>query len=188
MLGDVRMFHRFGPFYDWVVPGADADRLAAGLAYADRPVERLLDVGGGTGRGARALTSTDPVVVDAARGMLETADGHGLTTVQGNAGQLPVPDDAVDAVLIVDALHHFGDADAAIREAARVLRPGGVLVIREFDPTTLRGRALVAAEHLVGFASTFYSADELAAKCRAAGLTPHAPERGFGYTLACVAG
>ncbi|MEA5408767.1 methyltransferase domain-containing protein [Haloarculaceae archaeon H-GB2-1] len=115
--------------------------------------------------------------------MLEQARSHGLDCVQGDAGTLPVADDSVDAVVVVDALHHMADATAVFEEAHRVLRPGGVLVVREFDPTTVRGRALVAVEHLVGFESRFWAPETLAEQLRDAGLDAAVLESGFGYTV-----
>jgi len=70
---------------------------------------------------------------------------------------------------------------------ARVLAPGGVLVVREIDPGTLRGRGLVAAEHLVGFDSVFYRPAALAERLQWAGLDPRIVESGVSYTVAGVA-
>lgn len=186
---DVAVFDRIAPLYDRVAAAwrVDAGLLAAGLARADGPVERVLDVGGGTGRAARALPAgTDPVVVDASSRMLARARRRGLDAVQGDAGTLPVRDGVADAVVVADALHHFPDAERAVREAARTLRPGGVLVVSEFDPTTVRGRLLAGAEHAVGFDSTFRSPAELARLLADAGLRPHALRGGFAYALAGV--
>jgi demethylmenaquinone methyltransferase/2-methoxy-6-polyprenyl-1,4-benzoquinol methylase len=186
-LGDVGRFHRFARPYDLLMPPARRSLLAAALSEADRDVSVLLDVGGGSGRASRAVDAERRVVVDAARGMLRQARGHGLEAVQADAGRLPVASGSVDAVLIVDALHHIRDPDRIFRETARVLRPGGVLVVREFDPTTVRGRALVVAERVVGFDSAFWSPDELAERVTAAGLRSTVLDRGFGYTVVGVA-
>lgn len=195
---DVALFDRLARLYEFAMPAADPDVLARGLAYADGDVDRVLDVGGGTGRGARAVGAAvrrsdadrgdgpRSLVLDAARGMLREAHATGLEVVQADAGALPVRDGSVDAVLVVDALHHFPSAERAVAEAARVLRPGGVLVIREFDPATLRGRALTSLERAVGFDSTFYPAGDLAALVEGAGLASVLPDRGFGYTVVGV--
>ena len=185
-LGDVSPFHRFARLYDRGMWRADRSTLEAGFAVADRSVERVLDVGGGTGRASLALPDYETVVVDAARGMLAEARGKGLATVQGDAATLPVRDESADAVLVVDALHHMADPEGVFVAARRAVRPGGVLVIREFDPTTLRGRGLVLGERLVGFDSQFWSPATLRDLLEAAGFEAHVVEDGFGYTVAGV--
>lgn len=184
---DVSRFDRFAPLYDLVMPSADAESLAAGLSLAERPLGRVVDVAGGSGRGVRAVGAPERFVVDAAGGMLRQARGHGLTVVRGDAGSLPLRDDCADAVLIVDALHHLPDRGDAVAAAARLLRPGGVLVVADFDPTTVRGRTLVAAEHLVGFRSRFETPERLRRRMSEAGLDASVVESGFGYVVAGVA-
>lgn len=180
---DVAAFDTFAPLYDLFMPPADVVPLEKGLACADRDVERILDVGGGSGRAAREVGAT---VLDPARGMLERAHGKGLETVQGSATDLPLATESVDAVLIVDALHHFPDHDRCLAEIARVLKPGGVLVVREFDRSTRRGRLLDIAERAVAFDSTFYTASELGDHIDAAGLDARPIEYGFSMTVVGV--
>ena len=184
--GDVRHFDLFAGVYDLFMPEAPPDVLRRGLDLAERETATGLDVGGGTGRAARAIPDVDWTVVDASGAMLAEAAASGVPGVRGDAARLPITDESVDAVTIVDALHHIGRPREAIAEAVRVLAPGGVLVIREFDPNTIRGRALVAGEHLVGFDSTFFGPDELAAMVNDTGLDASVPERGFGYTVVGV--
>jgi SAM-dependent methyltransferase len=181
---DVTRFDRFARLYDFAMPSADAATLERGLGYATRDADRVLDVGGGSGRAASALGGA--VVVDPARGMLAQAREAGNAPVRGTAERLPVRDRSVDAVMIVDALHHFASAEDAVAEAARVLRPGGVLLVRDFDPGTVRGRALVALEHAVGFDSRFFDSATLLETFRDAGLSAFRPEAGFAYTVVGV--
>lgn len=183
---DVHLFDRFARWYDLLTPGVDDDALENVLGLAERPVRRGLDLGGGTGRAARALPDVEWTVVDASRGMLERADDAGFKTIQADAATLPVDADSVDAVVVVDALHHIGDQAGAIREVERVLRPGGVLAVVEFDPETIRGRAMVAWEHLLGFTSSFSPPTVLSADLRRAGFSTLIPESGYEYVVAGV--
>jgi demethylmenaquinone methyltransferase/2-methoxy-6-polyprenyl-1,4-benzoquinol methylase len=183
MRWDVRAFDAFAPVYDLFMPSADRTALRKGLFCADREVERCVEVGGGSGRVAREVGAT---VLDPARGMLERARGRGLETVQGSAEDLPLADGSVDAVLIVDAFHHFPDHEVALAEAARALAPGGVLVVREFDRSTRRGRLLDEGEGLFGFDSRFFTAGELEAAIEESGLDARPVEYGFEMTVVGV--
>ena len=183
MRRDVAFFDVFAPVYDLLMPPADRTALRKGLTCADRDIERCVEVGGGSGR---AASEVGAAVVDPARGMLERARERGPETVRGVAGGLPLADESVDAVLVVDALHHFPDREAALAETARVLAPGGVLVVREFDRSTVRGRWLTEAERLVGFDSLFYTAAELEAAIDDAGLDARPVEYGFWMTVVGV--
>lgn len=182
--GDVAVFDRFARVYELVMPGAKATDLSRGIDLATRPVELLVDVGGGTGRAARALTVDQRLVLDASRGMLKQSP---LAAINGDAGRLPLAAESVDAITIVDALHHMYDWEAVFAEAFRVLAPGGVIVISDFDPTTLPGRALVAGERLVGFESRFAPPERLRRQLEEAGFETHLVDGGFGYTVAGVA-
>ncbi|MFB6121416.1 MAG: class I SAM-dependent methyltransferase [Halobacteriaceae archaeon] len=164
---------------------ADPKTVEAGLAHASGDVEFVLDVAGGAGRVARAL-DRETLVVDAARGMVEQGRSHGVPGVVGDAARLPVRDGAADAVVVADAFHHLPDPENALAEAFRVLRPGGAIVIREFDPTTLRGRGVALGERLVGFDSTFRAPDALCGLLADAGFETALPDRGFGYTAVGV--
>ncbi len=186
-MDDISTFDRLARLYDLAMPPVRYGPLAEGLVRAERPVHRVLDVGGGTGRAAAAIRP-GAVVLDAAPGMLRRARSRGHAAVTGDATRLPVADRSIDAALVVDALHHIPDHPAVFAELERVLRPGGVVVIREFDPTTLRGRALVAAEHAWGFDSTFHAPAALADLLAGAGFDATVVDGGFGYTVTGVVG
>jgi len=183
--GDIDFFDRFAGLYDLVMPSARIDPLRGGFAFAHRQVDRVVDLAGGTGRASAGLTAAgfDPVVVDRSAGMLRRARAAGHPTVRGDAETLPLRDDAVDAVVVVDALHHFPDPESGLTEAYRAIGPGGVVVIQEFDPESYRGRGLVAAEGLVGFDSTFWEPAALCDRLAAAGFEPRIVSEGFEYVV-----
>jgi SAM-dependent methyltransferase len=89
----------------------------------------VLDVGAGTGALASAVRTAAPatvVAVDASAEMLRVAHGQrGIPAVQADAMALPVAAGKADAVVLAYVLFHLPDPVVALKEAARVLRPGG---------------------------------------------------------------
>jgi len=181
--GDLPYFDRMAPVYDLFMPAADAETFAAAFDRADRPIERVLDVGGGTGRAARAIDAPRRVVFDASAEMLARVPEE-IETVRGDALEPPFRPESVDAALIVDAFHHLPEGQQVLAAVATLLRPGGVLVVAEFDPSTLRGRVLEVGEHLIGMESQFCTPADLVTALSEAGLDSAVIESGFGYAVA----
>lgn len=114
--------------------GADLEALAGLVDAAQRP--RVLDLGCGAGHVSFkvAPAAGEVVAYDLSADMLavvaQAAADRGLgniVTHQGVAERLPFPEGAFDVVLSRYSAHHWRDLDAALREAARVLRPGGTI-------------------------------------------------------------
>ena len=142
--------------FDSVAPRYDLmnDLMSAGLhrawkayavAVADvRPGQRVLDLAGGTGDLARAFArkvGDGGVVVhtDINRAMLEAGrerlldEGIVLPTVLCDAECLPFADARFDLVSVAFGLRNMTNKDRALREMARVLRPGGRVLVLEFS-------------------------------------------------------
>lgn len=124
-------------------PGAAAvfdgqfDRIAALLRSA--PAGPLIEVGCGRGHLLRRLREKTwfagrcLVGLDLSRAVF-ALPGHDLAGVEGDGETLPFRDRSVAALVYDGALHHLIDYPQALREAARVLVPGGVLVL--FEPVS----------------------------------------------------
>jgi SAM-dependent methyltransferase len=101
-----------------------------GRASAGRPRPRILDFGCGTGGNSDAFARLGEVVgVEPNAGALALAHARGAARFcQGSGTSLPFAPGAFDVVVASDVLEHIKDDAAAVREIARVLRPGGALV------------------------------------------------------------
>ncbi|MGB7619129.1 MAG: class I SAM-dependent methyltransferase, partial [Pseudolabrys sp.] len=121
----------------------DAVEEAIRAALADKPFRSLLDLGTGTGRmlelfgpeierGLGLDLSLDMLLL--ARDRLERAGLKNCSVRQGDIYDLPLADDSFDVVILHQVLHFLDDGARAIREAARVLRPGGRLLVIDFAP------------------------------------------------------
>lgn len=91
----------------------------------------LLDVGCGTGAGQSAFAEFGTVFgVDFSQEALEFSGSRGLTLLaKANAEVLPIQAETVDAVVTLDTIEHVPDDAAALSEIARVLKPGGLLLM-----------------------------------------------------------
>jgi ubiquinone/menaquinone biosynthesis C-methylase UbiE len=102
---------------------------------------KVLEVGCGTGRWIEPLRQIGASVVgaDASMGMLSQARVPAdLVQARGNA--LPFRAGSFDVIYTVNAIHHFDDARAFIKDAALLLKPGGMLATIGIDPRAVRRR------------------------------------------------
>ena len=143
-------------------------------ALGEGPFHLLVDLGTGTGRilelfGARASRSLgfdlNHAMLAYARMKLERA-GLGHAQVRhGDLYNVPLPDGAADAVVLHQVLHFLDDPAAAVAEAARLLAPGGKLLVVDFAPHELEFLREQSAHRRLGFAR-----DQLGRLLESAGL------------------
>jgi ubiquinone/menaquinone biosynthesis C-methylase UbiE len=139
----------------------DAVEAEIRTLLSDRPFRSLLDLGTGTGR---ILEMFGPGIerglgVDLNREMLAFArsrlDHSGIRNCsvrQSDIFDLAMPRDSFDVVVIHQVLHFLDDGGRAIREAARVLRPQGRLLVVDFAPHELEFLRDEYAHRRLGFA------------------------------------
>lgn len=122
-------------------------RLLARLDVIQRKPEVILDLGSGTGHGARALKQRFPkaqvIAVDFAESMLRLSRKQQswlrpFQRVCGDAIALPFKNASVDWVVSNAMLHCCEPPDAVLAEVQRVLKPGGLFIFCTFGPDTLR--------------------------------------------------
>jgi len=151
----------------------------------------VLDVGGGTGvlagyvataSGCRiTVLDRDPRAVDTA------ATRGGVSAVLGDAAALPFPDESFDAVLFIDSFHHIEDQPSAVREAARVLRPGGLVLVAERDPAHFAAMLTHSYERMIGEQVVAHTPEALAEMFLGAGIDGESrPGHGDSYRFVGV--
>jgi predicted TPR repeat methyltransferase len=162
--------------------------VLAARAAAGKPAlfHRAIDLGCGTGLAARAFaTQTDKIIgIDLSPGMIELARLTGLYTALEVAeiveGLSRKPDASADLILAADVMVYVHDMAPLLREAARVLTPGGLLA---FTAETHAGDGVVLVEGL----RYAHSAAYLRAAAEAAGLVLDQLEAGSSRTEGGVA-
>jgi ubiquinone/menaquinone biosynthesis C-methylase UbiE len=120
------------------------------LRVAERSgTRRLLDIGCGAGFIIDLARDTFDEIhgLDATRAMLDRVDttSGNITLHEGVAEDLPFADDTFDVVTAYSVLHHLADHRPVLAEAARVLRPGGVLYV-DLEPNRAFWQAISRTE------------------------------------------
>lgn len=131
-------------------PPEVAQAIGAGIAAEVGAGGRVLEIGIGTGRIAQPVRAAGCTVIgfDISGEMLQEAqslvggEGASLALLQADMHRLPFVAQGFDGVLAVHVLHLAKDWQAVIREAGRVLRPGGVFIQGDdwIDPQSVTGR------------------------------------------------
>jgi ubiquinone/menaquinone biosynthesis C-methylase UbiE/DNA-binding transcriptional ArsR family regulator len=147
-------------------------------AMLGRNVGRLVDIGTGTGRmielfGALASHAIgidrSPEMLRLARAKLDGRGGWELR--QGDISALPLNDASAETVILHQVLHFIPAPEAALAEAARLLAPGGRILIADFAPHEREDLRTQDAHARLGFSDT-----QIAAWLAAAGLQLEATE------------
>jgi len=143
-------------------------------AVGERPIERLLDIGTGTGRILELFADRidSGLGIDLSREMLNVARSRlhqrrlsNCSVRQGNVYDLDVEAGTVDVAVLHHVLHFLDDPAAAIVQAAHALRPDGELLIVDFAAHTREQLRTEFAHRRLGFTD-----EQITAWCATAGL------------------
>lgn len=139
-----RVYDLLAPVYRFLLvgPGLKKEQEAA-LRYVTG--KRVLEVGCGTGNLLEHLASSDRSVVglDISKGMLKQAakrlagKGKRISLIQGDYYRLPFPSNSFDCVVATFTLTHAPDLKPVLEEIAKVLIPGGRLVVVDVGPSRM---------------------------------------------------
>ena len=177
-----RYFEQVAPQWDKLrslYVSESAVEAALERAIGSGPFERVVDLGTGSGRmltlfGRRAKMS---VGLDLSQNMLNIARANaskaGLDKVELRHGDIfatRLPAESADLVIVHQVLHYLADPAAAAAEAARLVMPGGRLVIIDFAPHTFEHMREAHQHRRLGFAD-----NEIAGWLKEAGLKTSAP-------------
>ncbi|MFI1156908.1 class I SAM-dependent methyltransferase [Streptomyces sioyaensis] len=162
------------------------------------PGDRVLDLGCGAGRhafecyrrGAQvvALDQNGEEIREVAKwfaAMKEAGEapaGASATAMEGDALNLPFPDDSFDVVIISEVMEHIPDDKGVLAEMVRVLRPGGriAVTVPRYGPEKVCWALSDAYHEVEGGHIRIYRGDELLGKMREAGLEPYGTHHAHG--------
>src|SRR5918911_838292 len=144
-------------------------RIKVMSEYIDiRPNEILLDIGGNSGKVTEAYSNNcgKIVVLEPKRNIVEYGKSRrpNIKFIEGEAENIPLPDEYFDKVVASASFHHFSDQDKALEEMKRVLKPDGKIIILEIDPDTPRGKRLKFCETLFHTGAKLYPPSGLSKK------------------------
>ncbi len=158
-----------------------AVEAAIAKAMGGRIIGRLVDIGTGTGRMIELLApkASEAIGIDRSSEMLRLArvklDRAGIADAalrQADMYDLPLADHSADSAILHQVLHYAQAPAAAIAEAARVLRPGGQLLVVDFAAHDREELRSADAHVRLGFTD-----EAMAGWFRAAGLEPDLTQR-----------
>jgi len=132
-------------------------------ALGNGPFRLLVDLGTGTGRMLELLSKRyeraigfdiNPTMLDYARGKIDASGLPAASVRHGDLYDIPLADGAADAIIMHQVLHFMTEPAHAISEAARILAPGGRLIIVDFAPHGMEFLREASAHERLGFSSS----------------------------------
>ena len=115
--------------------------------------DKILEIGAGTGRIAKhyGFNVRDLTLLDPAENMLKRAMDllpHAKPIV-GYSEKMDFPSNTFDKIVCYDSLHHWQNQLKGLKEAYRVLKPGGIILVLEVDQNNFWGRKVQLFERIL---------------------------------------
>lgn len=166
------LFELVAPIYDnFIQPSVDEQFVNL---IRNKRSERMLEVGAGTGGTAQLIRNHCKKLwlLEPAKGMLLNGKKKNLdaTWIHGFVEQMPFPEENFDVVYTIDSMHHWFDHTKGFQEIYRVIKPGGSLILIDFDPLKKKGHYIKNMEKVLWMKSRFFSPRELIAIHRQIGF------------------
>ncbi|MFI9007130.1 demethylmenaquinone methyltransferase [Actinosynnema sp. NPDC053489] len=154
-----------------------------------KPGEKVLDLAAGTAVSTVEYAASGAwcVAADFSLGMLLGGAHRPVPKVAADALRLPFADNAFDAVTVSFGLRNFNDTEGALREMARVVKPGGRLVVCEVSTPTFRPFRFVYLRYLLRilpFIARFVSSNPEAYQYLAESMRTWPDQRALGEVVA----
>lgn len=149
--------------YDLILPKRKPVEFL-GLLNAQKH-DKILEIGAGTGRIAKhyGLAVHDLTLLDPAENMLKRAIEllpHAKPVI-GFSEEMDFPDNTFDKIVCYDTLHHWQNQVKGLREAYRVLKPGGFIILMEVDQNNFWGRKVQLMERILQMNSLMHKPFDL---------------------------
>jgi ubiquinone/menaquinone biosynthesis C-methylase UbiE len=169
----IEPFEKYGQQYeDWFEKNSFAYKSELRAIRAQLPESGdCIEIGVGSGRFASQLGIT--LGIEPSKKMRELAERRGIKVINGVAEALPFEDSAFDCALMVTTICFLDNIETAFKEAYRVLKPGGSLIIGFVDKDSIIGKMYQQQKRKSIFyrIATFYSVDEVILYLRRIGFS-----------------
>ncbi|MDR2348940.1 MAG: class I SAM-dependent methyltransferase [Bifidobacteriaceae bacterium] len=123
-----RLWDGYAVVYDFIWDSPVTSALAGAVAGLVGAADPVVDLGCGTGLASAAVTG-QVIGVDASPAMLRRAAGRLGRTIQAQAHQTGLPDNAAGGAVLANLLHVCDQPEAVLAEALRLVKPGGPVVV-----------------------------------------------------------
>ncbi|KNY26522.1 Methyltransferase type 11 [Pseudobacteroides cellulosolvens ATCC 35603 = DSM 2933] len=169
------LFNKLSRFYDAFMEITGLSNESLLLDHiGDLEGLKVADVGGGTGTLAKIMhhRNAEVTVIDPSTPMTQIAlkKCPGLKIINASAENISVENNYFNVVCMRDCLHHIRSKQDTVKEAARILKQGGRIVIQEFRPSSVVSKFIYVFERSLGEKTVLVEPEELVEMMKCNGI------------------